>query len=769
MKHLTNSIVISLVALLLLVSCAPVVTLLSPKGGENYSTEENLEVKWVSRNVSSVDFILINGSTALCEVNNQPSAGYYYLDISGLPTSSDYYIKITGTGNIGFDDDISDKFIINDIKQYLAITNPVNDSEWEVGKTYNIDWTSNSIGPTVSIQLYKNDKYQSTIESSTANDGTYSWTVPSVALGSEYSICIISTSFPAISGKSDEFNIIAKEPLRTIAITNPVNDSEWEVGKTYNIDWTSNSIGPTVSIQLYKNDKYQSTIESSTANDGTYSWTVPSVALGSEYSICIASVLFPNIYNESNKLSIIQSNSPQIDKIIDTVIHDGNGGGKGNKDRKVQIGEEIDLEVEVKNNGTGNARNILGKLSIASNDANYCKITDSKEAIKIVASGQSAKFDDFDFEVLGMPLDETFDFILTITYEDDYGNSYSNSITFSESVYQISRNLTIAYPTDTSRWIIGKTYNIRWTSENAGDNVDIAVVDSKGKIHALANSTPNDGTFDWTVSGIEAGPSSYITITSNDFPNVCTNSLFFSIIIPTLIYKPPFSKATTWKAAYDVSALMGKGYFYSSENSSSGYLTHYGLGKSLIIGGGGVLISNYIKSKFSFPCPGEYYLEFEGDITYILHTASFTKLAGANKSLFDIKLEGGLSGYTSKTIHYINENDQLTPKNFLNEIFQQSLNNIIANAPLVAGTSSVFALTLAKVSEITGLINNVLPANIDVCEPFKIKIPISMQGTSGTWYLQLTSETVAMVTGLTGMMSQLGIRVNLTSVTVRPR
>ena len=42
---------------------------------------------------------------------------------------------------------------------------------------------------------------------------------------------------------------------------------------------------------------------------------------------------------------------PLINVVLDTDVHDGDGGGIGNGDFKINVGEEIDLEVEIKNNG----------------------------------------------------------------------------------------------------------------------------------------------------------------------------------------------------------------------------------------------------------------------------------------------------------------------------------------------------------------------------------------------------------------------------------
>ena len=121
---------------------------------------------------------------------------------------------------------------------------------------------------------------------------------------------------------------------------------------------------------------------------------------------------------------------PLINEVVDTDVHDGDGGGVGNSDYYIEVGEEIDLAVEIQNNGTGTAYNIIGKLSFYdSSDGSYCTITDSEEPITSLSAGQADELDDFDFDVTGMPTDKELNFKLTITYEDEYGNTYSNIVT----------------------------------------------------------------------------------------------------------------------------------------------------------------------------------------------------------------------------------------------------------------------------------------------------------------------------------------------------
>ncbi len=86
-----------------------------------------------------------------------------------------------------------------------------------------------------------------------------------------------------------------------ITVTSPNNSEQWarSTGKT--ITWTSANITGDVTIELYRNDNFDSTITPSTPNTGSFIWNIPSdQALDSTYRIRISSEDYPDIYDECN-------------------------------------------------------------------------------------------------------------------------------------------------------------------------------------------------------------------------------------------------------------------------------------------------------------------------------------------------------------------------------------------------------------------------------------------------------------------------------------
>jgi hypothetical protein len=63
---------------------------------------------------------------------------------------------------------------------------------------------------------------------------------------------------------------------QAITVTNPATGNTWAVGQTQNIVWSkSGNMDTRVLIRLRQGDGVALTISSDTANDGSFSWTIP--------------------------------------------------------------------------------------------------------------------------------------------------------------------------------------------------------------------------------------------------------------------------------------------------------------------------------------------------------------------------------------------------------------------------------------------------------------------------------------------------------------
>ena len=91
----------------------------------------------------------------------------------------------------------------------ITITNPTSSTSVSVGDTLNITWTTTGTVGNVKIQVYKGSSSTATLTNSTANDGSYNWTIQSGDIngsGTNYKIKIFETDGSPVD-YSDAFTI----------------------------------------------------------------------------------------------------------------------------------------------------------------------------------------------------------------------------------------------------------------------------------------------------------------------------------------------------------------------------------------------------------------------------------------------------------------------------------------------------------------------------------------------------------------------------------
>jgi len=186
----------------------------------------------------------------------------------------------------------------------ITVTAPNGGQNWVRGTAHTITWTSTgSPGANVKIELLKAGVLNTVISSSTANDGSYSWTISSTqTLGTDYKIRITSTSITSITDSSDNNFAITSTAASSITVTTPNGGQTWARGSVHTITWTSTgNPGAYVKIELLKGGVSVGVASSSTANDGSYDWTISSTrAVGTDYKIRITSTSITSITDSSN-------------------------------------------------------------------------------------------------------------------------------------------------------------------------------------------------------------------------------------------------------------------------------------------------------------------------------------------------------------------------------------------------------------------------------------------------------------------------------------
>lgn len=159
----------------------------------------------------------------------------------------------------------------------ITVSTPNGGEKWTAGTTQQIQWTSQGSISNVKIE-YSTDggSTWTTIAGSTANDGSYSWDVPNTVS----SDCWVRISDASDGNPSDtndaSFSIVAAGGEPVLTLRTPNGGERWRPGSTQLITWDSQ--GDIASVKLeYSSDNGATwtTIVTSTANDGEYSWTTP--------------------------------------------------------------------------------------------------------------------------------------------------------------------------------------------------------------------------------------------------------------------------------------------------------------------------------------------------------------------------------------------------------------------------------------------------------------------------------------------------------------
>ncbi len=293
------------------------ITVTSPDGGESWVEGSAQTITWTSVNVTGNVNIELNrsysGGTWESIAANTANDGTQPWTVT-LPASAAARVRITSVSN-GTISDVSNANF-NIVSRSITVTAPNGSETWVVGDANNITWTSVGLSENVRIEI--NRTYPSAswtdIVASTANNGTYPWTVTSPT-GSTARIRISGTVNTAIKDTSNANFTIGQ---RTLTVLAPNGGESWGSGSSHNIMWTSANVTGNVNVQLnrtYPGGAWEN-LFMGTANDGTEAWTVSSPA-STTVRVRVTSVSFPAVGDSSNANFVIT-----VPNLPPTIVHD---------------------------------------------------------------------------------------------------------------------------------------------------------------------------------------------------------------------------------------------------------------------------------------------------------------------------------------------------------------------------------------------------------------------------------------------------------------
>ncbi len=334
---------------------------------------ENYLVEWKSQGWGTVDVELWwaddDGKWSVISTN-EPDDGEmnWHVDqeeiLYALPLYwwGDGYLKVINHNNTS-EFFTSNVFTILGAVTYMIAPN--NNSIWEVGETYTIEWESQDWGNIdIFFEIYGN---QTKIFQNISDNGSQEWTVPEISElppNTEKGAGILikksdNPDFFIIN--SEDFFVIKRTEAETIEITSPTGNTTWEAGNNYNITWNGSGNG-SVKVQLYQNSSLIETISNSTSNDGQLQYSVPSsLSSGTNYKVKISKTDNSSISDESNNFTINNNSSEELEITSpsgNTTWETGNSydiiwNGSGNGSVKVQLYQNSSL-IETISNSTSN-------------------------------------------------------------------------------------------------------------------------------------------------------------------------------------------------------------------------------------------------------------------------------------------------------------------------------------------------------------------------------------------------------------------------------
>jgi hypothetical protein len=451
---------------------SPIITVISPDGGEALLIDSIYEITWTSsENIENVKikYSINNGETWTDIIESTPNDGSYEWPVPNTP-SDDCLVRISDTDDDPMDDSNAPFSIITGPNAAITVTSPNGGENMTVGSNQEITWNSTGEVGNVIIE-YSLDSGASwfNIATSTENDGCYYWTVPDNPSDN----CLVKISETGNDdGPSDisneEFSIVPPSS-ETITVTSPNGREVLDIGSTHEITWTTTGTIDKILIEYSTNSGASWTlIVSGTENDGCYNWTVPDTPSDN----CLVRIKENDDDGEPSDVSDAEF-SIVLPSYAAITITSPNGG------ESLFIGSTHNITW----NSTGNINNV--KIEYSIENGIYWD--------EVIASTPNDGI--YEWTIPNVP-NNPDDCLIRITDID------SDIFDISDAVFSIilSSTITITYPNGGEVFEAGSSYEITWESTGTVGNVKIEYSSDSGNSWLnIVNIKPNDGSFSWTV------------------------------------------------------------------------------------------------------------------------------------------------------------------------------------------------------------------------------------------------------------------------------
>jgi hypothetical protein len=345
----------------------------------------------------------------------------------------------------------------------VTVTSPNGGEIWNEGSVHTITWSSSGCEGPVQIDLIRTDGLAcETIAVDAPNSGAYGW-VAQNCLGGTGSYKIRITDLR--SGRLDESNqsfFVPDAPACLITVIAPDGGETIDQAGSYEITWGSTLCGANVKIELIQYGSVCATISASTPNDGTFLWTAQPCAGMCGYKIRVTD-FGSGAADESAEEFCFRPCAPHVDA--------PNGG------------EEWIAATEYEIRWSPGACGATAKIELLRNGlvcSTIAAVTPNDGSFLWTAQPCAGATDGYRIRVTDLSGDG----------KDE-----------SDATFRIlSCQLAVTAPNGGESWQAESVQTVTWTANHCGGEVRIELLRSGVVCATLAASTPNDGSFLWTVA-----------------------------------------------------------------------------------------------------------------------------------------------------------------------------------------------------------------------------------------------------------------------------
>jgi len=437
-------------------------TLTAPNGGENWVAGSNQNITWTSTGVIAnvkLEYSTNAGSTWNEIIASSPNDGAHTWTLPNI-TSTQTLVRVSDAAD-GLPSDVSNN-VFNIVIEGFTLTSPSGGQILTGATQHQITWTSTGSIPNVKLEYSIDNGVQYTeIVASTANDGSFNWTVPVV--NANFVFVRVADAADGLPSDVNDAPFSITLPTESFTLSAPNGGEVWSGGSNQSIVWSSTGVFAGVKIEYSTNGGISwNEIAASAPNNGLFAWTVPSVNSNNAL-VRVSDAADGNPADVSNSAFTIDTQGLTL-----TSPNGGENWGNGDSEAITwnATGNISAVKLEYSTD-SGSSWNTIANS--APNTGSYNWIVQSgNTATALVRISDAAD---------GTPTD---------------GSDAVFSITIS--------TLTLTQPNGGGSWFGGSNQTITWTGTGAIENVKIEYSLNNGASWAeIISATPNDGSHPWIV------------------------------------------------------------------------------------------------------------------------------------------------------------------------------------------------------------------------------------------------------------------------------